>query len=95
MHTDSIPYKKLVLVCGNVRTDGRLSCGVQGNNELKDRLKELCKARGLPVRVVQTSCLGKCDEGPNIMIVPDNFWLSQVTDADIPEIMKIIEVSLV
>lgn len=95
MHRDSIPYKKLVLVCGNIRPDGQVSCGAQGNSELKDRLKELGKARGLPIRVVQTSCLGKCDDGPNIMILPDNIWLSQVGQTDIEEIMKIIETDLV
>ncbi len=91
MHQQSIPYKKLILVCGNIRDDGRVSCGPQGGSEYKDKLKELCKAKQLPVRVVQTSCLGQCDFGPNIMIMPDDVWLSGATWDDIDEIVKMIE----
>lgn len=85
----------MILVCGNVRTDGRVSCGPRGGSEFKDRLKEICKAKGLPVRVVQSSCLGKCDDGPNIMITPGDLWLSGVRFEDIDEIVKLIEKDLV
>lgn len=95
MNTQSIPYQKVILVCGNIRTDGRVSCGPQGGSELKDRLKEMCKAKNLPVRVAQSSCLGQCDFGPNIMITPDNLWLSGVTMNDLEEVVKIIEKDLV
>jgi (2Fe-2S) ferredoxin len=90
MNIQSIPYQKLILVCGNIRTDGRVSCGPQGGTEYKDRLKELCKAKQLPVRVVQSSCLGQCDFGPNIMITPGNIWLSGVTWDDMDEIVDLI-----
>ncbi len=95
MKLQGIPYKKLVLVCGNVRTDGKVSCGPTGGAEFKDRLKELCKKKQLPVRVMQTSCLGQCDDGPNIMISPDGLWLSGVTHDDLDEIVKLIEKDLV
>lgn len=95
MNLQSIPYKKLILVCGNIRTDGRVSCGPHGGTELKDRLKAACKEKNLPVRVVQSSCLGQCDFGPNIMITPENLWLSGVTLTDVDEIVKLIEKDLV
>ena len=95
MNIQSIPYQKLVLVCGNIRTDGRISCGPQGGSEYKDKLNELCKAKNLPVRVVQSSCLGQCDFGPNIMISPDNLWLSGVTENDLESIVAMIEKNLV
>ena len=91
MNSQSIPYKKVVLVCGNIRTDGRASCGPHGGHALKEELKALCKAKNLPVRVVESSCLGQCDFGPNIMITPDNVWLSGVAMTDLEEIVKIIE----
>lgn len=95
MNIQSIPYKKIVLVCGNVHTDGRVSCGPQGGTEFKDAIKKICKEKQLPVRVVQSSCLGQCDFGPNIMITPDNVWLSGVTHADIDAIVTLIEKDLV
>jgi (2Fe-2S) ferredoxin len=95
MNIQSIPYQKLILVCGNIRTDGRISCGLHGGTDLKDRLKAECKAKGLPVRVVQSSCLGQCDFGPNVMISPDNLWLSGVSLEDVDEIVKLVEKDLV
>ncbi len=95
MNTQSIPYQKLILVCGNIRTDGRVSCGPQGGTDLKDRIKEVCKGKNLPVRVTQTGCLGQCDFGPTSMIMPDNLWLSGVVLNDVDEIVKLIEKGLV
>lgn len=95
MNLNSIPYKKIVLVCGNIRTDGRASCGPQGGTELKDQIKAACKLKELPIRVVQASCLGQCDFGPNVMIQPDGIWLSDVSFQDVDDIVKMIEKDLV
>ncbi len=88
MQEQSIPYKKVILVCGNVHTDGRVSCGLTGGTDLKNLLKAACKERGLPVRVVQTSCLGQCEFGPNVIITPDDVWLSGVRLEDVPAIVE-------
>jgi (2Fe-2S) ferredoxin len=62
-------YKAYVLVCENRRDDGRRSCGVTEPG-LRMALKDAVKAAGLPARVVSTSCIDHCNEGPTIMIVP-------------------------
>ncbi len=95
MHMQIIPYKKIVLVCGNIREDGRASCGPQGGVDLKDKIKAACKLKELPVRVVQTSCLGQCDFGPNVMIQPEGIWFSDVGFGDVDDIVKMIEKDLV
>jgi (2Fe-2S) ferredoxin len=43
------------------------------------------------IRVSQTGCLGVCEEGPNVMIYPQNLWFRQVTPADVDGILSVIE----
>ena len=43
------------------------------------------------IRVSESSCLGVCDAGPNIMIYPQKIWLSEVTKDDVPEILQLLE----
>lgn len=89
MHETPIPYEILVLVCTNIRDDGRDACGRRDAADLRDLLREEVAARGLRtrVRVSQTGCLGKCGAGPNIVVVPDGIWYSGVTREDLPIIV--------
>lgn len=80
-------YKAYVLVCENQRDDGRKSCGVTEPG-LRLALKEAVKAAGLPVRVVSTSCLDHCNEGPTVMVMPMDVRFGAVHIDDIPEIVR-------
>jgi (2Fe-2S) ferredoxin len=89
MDTNPLPYEVLILVCTNRKEEGRQCCGASGSDDLRARLKEAVKARGGHgrVRVVGTGCLGKCAEGPNLMVLPEGTWYSHVTEADLPGIL--------
>lgn len=91
-------YKSYVLVCENRRDDGRKSCGVSEPG-LRIALKEAVKAAGISARIISTSCLDHCNEGPTIMIVPvtssddrrptnNVSILGSVHIDDIPEIVR-------
>ena len=90
-------YKAYVLVCENRRDDGRQSCGVTEPG-LRMALKDAVKAAGIPVRVVSTSCLDHCNEGPTIMIAfsetppytldPQTITYGSVHIDDVPEIVR-------
>lgn len=82
-------HRKLVLVCTNVREDGRECCGMKGSAELHKKLKEAMKAVDLTIRVSKTGCLDRCSEGATVVIQPDDIWLGGVTESDIPEIVKL------
>ena len=43
------------------------------------------------VRVTQTGCLGVCEDGPNVMIYPQNKWYSKVTVDDTDQILDDID----
>lgn len=82
--------KAYVLVCENKRDDGRKSCGVTGPG-LRMALKEAVKAAGLPARVVSTSCLDYCNEGPAVIVMPMDLRFGSVHIDDIPEIVRKIQ----
>jgi len=46
--------------------------------------------RGIPpgdVLVTGTSCLGPCEQGPNVVIYPEGTWYSQVKESDVAVIL--------
>ncbi|VGO17534.1 Ferredoxin, 2Fe-2S [Pontiella desulfatans] len=92
MKKSSTPYQAHLFVCTKSRGGERKSCGDGDNPALKDVLKDEVKKRGWKpvVRVSESSCLGVCDAGPNIMIYPQKIWFSEVTHADVPGILELV-----
>ncbi len=87
------PYKCHIFVCVKSRDEGRTSCGNDGAEEIRSLLKSEIKTLGWKkvARVCESSCLGVCEAGPNIMIYPQRIWFSEVTVDDIPEILQAVE----
>lgn len=82
----ALPYKKFIFVCVNQRPPGeRVCCANAGGLVLYARLKNMIKDRGLQgrIRVTKSGCLDRCEDGPNIMVFPDNVWYSHVAEADL------------
>lgn len=92
MDKKPVPFRKTVFVCVNARDGGRVACGNPGRGglELCESLKHAVKEKGLKgkVRVAKSGCLDLCEKGPNAFVYPDGEWLSDVTAADVPEIVK-------
>ncbi len=88
----SVPYRKTVFVCTNVREGGRAACANPGRGgaELCESLKNAVKKAGLKgqVRVARSGCLDLCEKGPNLFIYPEGEWHSNVKPEDVPEILK-------
>ena len=87
-------YRKVVFVCTNLKEDGRECCAMKGAKELHAKLKEEMKKVDLTVRVSKSGCLDRCTDGATVAIMPDNVWLGCVTEADIPEIVEMVQSSL-
>ena len=86
MQEKDLPHKKIVFVCINRRAEGeRTCCDSKGGAELHARLKELIRERGYrtKIRVSKSGCMDRCEEGANMMVFPDNTWLSHVGDGDL------------
>ncbi|MBI5794380.1 (2Fe-2S) ferredoxin domain-containing protein [Candidatus Uhrbacteria bacterium] len=90
MHRVDHPFRKIVLVCVNERTDGRECCAQKGALDLHHKLKMAVAAVDPSVRVSKSGCLDHCSTGITVVIQPDNIWLARVSEQDIPELVKII-----
>ena len=89
MESRSAPYVRSVFVCCNEREPGEAACANRGSADLQKTLKAWTKEHGIGTRcrVSRAMCLGLCEEGPNLCIMPDNVWLRGVTPADLPKII--------
>lgn len=85
-------YKHHVFFCTNERDDGRPSCGDRSSSDLRDYAKKKCKSLGLSghgkVRVNNAGCLDRCEEGPIIVVYPEEVWYHYETEADVDEIVS-------
>lgn len=83
-------YAAHVFFCCNQR-DGNC-CADKGASSLrnyaKTKINELELSGPGKVRVNQSGCLDRCDEGPCIVIYPDGVWYTYVDEADIDEIIE-------
>ena len=97
MEFNGLPFEKIIFVCTNQRDEGeRVCCQRGGGCELRDTLKAMVKTRQLrsKVRVSQSGCMDRCEDGPNIMVFPDNVWFSHVGSGDLEAILDAVVRSL-
>ena len=86
MDTQALPFKKILFVCTNCRESGkRVCCSERDSIELHADLKQWVKDNKLKrhIRVCKSGCMDRCEEGPNILIMPDNQWLSGLEQHDL------------
>jgi len=90
MHTDPLPFKKILFVCINSRNEGEICCAQRESEaiaaSLKARIKELKMSRH--VRVSKSGCQDVCVKGPNVMVFPDTIWYHGVTLNDVEQIIQ-------
>lgn len=84
------PFERIILVCCNEREPGEAACANRGSGEFQKKLKDYAKSKGLQgrLRVSRSLCLGLCEKGPNVCVMPDNVWHSAVTEKDLEEIKR-------
>ena len=86
-------YSYHIFMCQNLRADGRKSCNGDGRAEqLREYAKDRARALGLRkrggVRVNQAGCLGRCAEGPCMVIYPEGVWYRYQGSGDIDQILE-------
>ena len=77
-------YKQYILVCGGT------ACQSNGGIELIETLKKEIEDNGLirDVQVVRTGCLGFCEKGPIVKILPEDTFYVEVKPEDAAEIVQ-------
>ncbi|HWE31805.1 MAG TPA: (2Fe-2S) ferredoxin domain-containing protein, partial [Polyangia bacterium] len=78
------PLTKHVLVCINA------DCAERGSVGLVDALRRQLKDAGhnREIKVTKTSCMGRCGEGPTVVVYPDGIWYRGVVAADADELVR-------
>ena len=86
-------YQRHVFFCINDRGEGaeRPSCNRCGSQRLRDYAKARMKKLGLhgegQVRINQSGCLDRCEEGPTMVVYPEGTWYTYIDEFDIDEII--------
>jgi len=85
---ETIPFEVQIFVCTNDQKGDKPSCGDHQGEAVFKELRRIAKEKGLHprIRVSQAKCLGKCNEGVNIMTYPEKEWYSHVTLDDIDQL---------
>ena len=84
-------YSHHVFFCCNQRQNGERCCNDNGASEVRDYAKKKVKELGLSgegkVRINMAGCLDRCDEGPVLVVYPNETWYTYVDKEDVDEIV--------
>ena len=84
-------YRHHVFFCCNQRQAPEKCCATSNAGEMqqyaKKRIKELGLAGKGKVRINKAGCLDRCEEGPVIVVYPEEVWYTYVDRDDIDEII--------
>jgi (2Fe-2S) ferredoxin len=86
-------YDKHVFFCTNKRDNGDACCSdfraPQAREYVKERVKELdLDTETHRIRINSAGCLGRCTEGPVIVIYPEEVWYTYIDQEDLDEIIE-------
>ena len=84
-------YKHHVFFCINRRDPPEACCASRGAEEMQAYAKKRIKQLGLngkgSVRINKAGCLDRCEEGPVLVVYPEEVWYTYVDREDIDEIV--------
>lgn len=85
-------YRYQMFFCINQKAEAKACCANHQAQAMRDYAKSKLKKLGLhhvgACRANTTSCLGRCDEGPILVIYPEGVWYSYKTHHDIDLIIE-------
>jgi (2Fe-2S) ferredoxin len=84
-------YRQHVFFCTNQREGSATCCNNCGAQDMRDYAKARIKALGLSgegrVRINNSGCLDRCEEGPVLVVYPEGVWYTYVDKEDVDEII--------
>ncbi len=86
-------YDKHVFFCVNQRAAGEGCCANSGAQKMRDYVKDKVKTLGLDlegnrIRINSAACLGRCDEGPVLVVYPEGVWYTYIDESDLDELIE-------
>ncbi|MEQ9001260.1 MAG: (2Fe-2S) ferredoxin domain-containing protein [Coleofasciculus sp. B1-GNL1-01] len=82
-----------IFVCSSFRVNGNAKgvCQNKDSTTLIQYLESEITDRGLDALVSSTGCMNLCNNGPVMMVYPDNYWYGNVDEEAIDEILDALE----
>lgn len=86
-------YHKHVFFCVNQRAKGEDCCNNHNAEAARNYVKEKVKLLDISteqnfIRINSAGCLGRCDNGPVMVVYPEAVWYTYVDQADLDEIIE-------
>jgi (2Fe-2S) ferredoxin len=86
--------KHHIFICSSFRPSGEMKgkCSKKGAMNLIPYIEEEILDRGLDALLTSTGCMKQCDNGPVMVIYPENYWYGRVESEDaVDEILDALE----
>ena len=86
-------YDKHVFFCVNQRGAGEDCCNNHQAQAARDYVKDKVKMLGIStekncIRINSAGCLGRCDQGPVLVVYPEGVWYTYIDQTDLDEIIE-------
>jgi (2Fe-2S) ferredoxin len=86
-------YDKHVFFCVNQRAAGEDCCNNHNAQAARDYVKDKVKQLGISsgkksIRINSAGCLGRCEQGPVLVVYPEAVWYTYVDQSDLDEIIE-------
>ena len=80
---------KKILICTHLRANpNNPSCAARGSKQVITALKHALAEKNMPVKIEESPCLGFCEIGPNLRLMPSGEFFHDVSDKDLSAIIK-------
>jgi (2Fe-2S) ferredoxin len=85
-------YEKHIFFCTNQKEEGKKCCAQADAQAMWQYARECARQEGLTagnkVRINKAGCLGRCAEGPCLVVYPRGTWYTYKNEADIEAIIE-------
>ena len=85
-------YQRHAFICTNQTSDGSPCCQDHDAMAMVKYAKERLQALGCfgpgKIRLNRSGCMGRCSEGPVMVVYPEGTWYTYVDKDDIEEIIQ-------
>jgi (2Fe-2S) ferredoxin len=90
-------YKQHVFFCTNQKEGGKKCCGAAEATEMFQYARQRAAVAGLPgqgIRISKSGCLGRCAEGPCVVVYPEGRWLTYRSREDVDAIVDALSTNI-
>ena len=86
-------YDKHVFFCENQRPAGEDCCNNHNAKTARTYVKDRVKLLGIStqenlIRINSAGCLGRCEQGPVLVVYPEAVWYTYIDRSDLDEIIE-------